>query len=171
MSRIALLFLVAGIVVLRQYGYLPRAAAQEETQDGASPPRVSLPSDPREAAAVALLAAVGNPQPSAAMIAEVVTWSVAEDGGDGAMQRNNPWNTTMCGHNFVGSINGDGACGVGHYATMDDGIAANADTLMQANFAAVRAALLANDAEGFRQALWASPWASSHYGYGASWPR
>lgn len=128
------------------------------------------PASEREAAALALLAAIGNAQPSGAILSEVVAWSIAEDGGDGAMRRNNPWNTTMCGFNMIGSINADGACGVGHYATMEDGIAANAATLAQGNFTEIRDALLANDVEGFRRALWASPWAESHYGYGASWP-
>jgi hypothetical protein len=124
----------------------------------------------RTATSIALLAAIGNEQPTPAIVAEVVIWSIAEDGGGGALRRNNPWNTTMCGFNMIGSINVDGACGVGHYATMEDGIAANAATLAQGNFSAVRAALLANDPQAFRHALWASPWAASHYGWGASWP-
>lgn len=125
---------------------------------------------PRERAALSLLAAVGNEQPSSVMVAEVVAWSIAEDGGDGAIRRNNPWNTTMCGFNMIGAINADGACGVGHYATMEDGIGANAATLMQGNFSQVREALLANDVGAFRHALWASPWAASRYNGGLDWP-
>ena len=51
-----------------------------------------------------------------------------------------------------------------------DGIEATARTLEQDNFVAVRAALLANEADVAQHALWASPWAASHYGYGAAWP-
>jgi murein DD-endopeptidase MepM/ murein hydrolase activator NlpD len=102
----------------------------------------------------------------------VVAWTLAEDSGDGALARNNALNTTLCMPGaMTGAINGDGACGVQGYATWADGIEATARTLEQANFAEVRGALLANDAEGARVALWASPWAASHYGYGAAWPR
>lgn len=145
----------------------PAPAAAQAAQEA---PGAFTPTTDRESAALALLAAVGNAQPTLAMVAEVVAWSIAEDGGDGAMQRNNPWNTTMCGHNFVAAINGDGACGVAGYATFEDGIQANAATLAQSNFSEVRQALLSNDVEGFKAALWASPWASSHYNGGVDWP-
>jgi murein DD-endopeptidase MepM/ murein hydrolase activator NlpD len=125
----------------------------------------------REAWSIALLEALRSPQPTPAMVAEVVAWTLAEDSGGGAMDRNNPWNTTMCGFNQVSAINNDGACGVAGYATFEDGIAATVATLEQDNFAGVRSALLNNDVEGFKSALWSSPWAASHYGYGAHWPQ
>lgn len=128
-------------------------------------------SNPREEWAIALLARLGNAQPSAATVAMVVEWTLAEDGSDGAFARNNPLNTTMCGYNQVGAINGDGACGVGHYATYEDGLDATVATLAQANFAGIRQALQSNDPEQARQALWASPWAASHYSGGAGWPQ
>jgi hypothetical protein len=137
-------------------------APQEETQRGYT--------SPREQWAVALLAELGNEQPTPEMVAMVVEWTIAEDGGDGAFARNNPLNTTICGHNWTGAINSDGACGVGGYATYQDGIEATRDTLLQDNFSAIYAALLANDAEGAKRALWQSDWASSHYGYGVAWP-
>jgi murein DD-endopeptidase MepM/ murein hydrolase activator NlpD len=140
------------------------------SQAAPAPAQAFASANTREQWAVALLAAVGNAQPTPAIIGAVVEWTIAEDGSDGALNRNNPWNTTMCGFHMVGSINADGACGVGHYATMEDGIRANAATLAQANFGDVTAALLANDAEAFREALWASPWAASHYGGGVGWP-
>lgn len=127
-------------------------------------------SNDRERFAYDLLTRMGNPQPTPAIIAFVVEWTLAEDGGNGALARNNPLNTTMCGYNQVGAINGDGACGVGHYATYDDGIAATIATLQQSNFAAIAAALLANDPDAARVALWQSPWAASHYNDGAGWP-
>jgi murein DD-endopeptidase MepM/ murein hydrolase activator NlpD len=130
------------------------------------------PVNDREQWALDLLARLGNTQPTAEMVAMVVEWQQAEDSSDSAHRRNNPLNTTLCMPGaMTGAINGDGACGVQGYATWQDGIEANARTLEQDNFAGVRAALLANDAEGARQALWSSPWAASHYGYGANWPR
>jgi murein DD-endopeptidase MepM/ murein hydrolase activator NlpD len=135
--------------------------------DAAPAPVAYQPATERERWAVALLAAIGNTQPTEDVVNEVVVWSIAEDGGAGALRRNNPWNTTMPGFHDDGCHMAD--C-VRRYPTPEDGIAATAATLAQGNFADVRAALLANDAVGFRAALWASPWAASHYSYGASWP-
>lgn len=164
-SAIAGAFLAATILVLQP------GEPQQTVIEGSAPAVAEIaPANERESVALALLIAIGNPQPTGEMVSEVVAWSIAEDGGSDAMSRNNPWNTTQCGFNMVGSINGDGACGVGHYATMEDGIAANAATLAQANFSEVRQALLANDPEGFKRALWASGWAESRYGGGADWP-
>ncbi len=126
--------------------------------------------DIREQRAMELLAAVGNTQPTSDIVSEVVAWSLAEDSSNGAIERNNPWNTTMCGYNMLGSINSDGACGVQSYATPADGIAANAATLAQGNFSAVADALRANDIDGFKRALWESGWAASHYNGGVGWP-
>src|SRR5262245_46601536 len=86
---------------------------------GQKPTAVSVPSpslsltkiitkNERERRALALLEALGNTQPTPEIVAEVVAWSIAEDGSNGAIDRNNPWNTTICGHNFVGAINSDG---------------------------------------------------------------
>lgn len=128
-------------------------------------------SNDRERWAYDLLTRLGNPQPSPQIIAFVVSWTLAEDTSNGAFARNNPLNTTMCGYNMIGSINADGACGVGHYATYEDGMGATIATLQQSNFATITAALLANDSDTAREALWASPWAASHYNYGVGWPR
>lgn len=170
MTRYILPILFSLFLAGATYYVKERRAAAHATTSQEAPGR-TMATNAREYAALALLRAVGNAQPSAEIVSEVVAWSIAEDGGDGALTRNNPWNTTMCGFNMTGSINSDGACGVGAYATFEDGIAANAATLAQANFADVRAALLANDVPGFRQALWASPWAASHYNGGAGWPQ
>lgn len=133
---------------------------------------VAAPQSTREAWAVDLLRRLGNAQPSPALIAFMVDWSRAEDSSDGALERNNAYNTTLCiPGRMTGAINGDGACGVQGYATWQDGIEATARTLEQSNFAGIRAALLANDAERAKLELWAAPWAASHYGYGAAWPK
>lgn len=132
----------------------------------------AAPHNAREAWAVDLLARLGNTQPTPALIGFMVDWSIAEDAGDGALNRNNAYNTTLClPGRMTGAINGDGACGVQGYATWQDGIEATARTLEQNNFAGIRAALLANDADAAKRELWAAPWAASHYGYGAAWPQ
>lgn len=169
MSRISLLFLVGAIIMLREYGYLGQAQIAPPPPPP-TPAAAGLPATDRERFAIDLLASLGNVQPTPGIVAFVVTWTVAEDGSGGALNRNNPLNTTLCGHNQTGAINGDGACGVAGYATYQDGIEATRDTLLQQNFSEIREALQANDANGARLALWASPWAESHYGYGASWP-
>jgi hypothetical protein len=132
----------------------------------------AAPQNAREAWAVDLLARLGNMQPTPALISFMIDWSIAEDAGDGALNRNNAYNTTLClPGRMTGAINGDGACGVQGYATWQDGIEATARTLEQNNFAGIRAALLANDADAAKRELWAAPWAASHYGWGESWPQ
>lgn len=138
----------------------------------------STPTTDRESAAASLLLALGNAQPSAAIIGAVVEWSIAEDGclhactennapRLSAVERNNPWNTTQPGFNDTGCHMAD--C-VRQYATWDDGIAATAHTLTNGLYPDVVAALLRNDPEAFKAALWASPWAASRYNGGAGWP-
>lgn len=140
------------------------------THTAPAPVQAPTPANTREAWAIALLAALGNAQPAPDTITMVVEWTLAEDDSDDALDRNNPLNTTQCGHNQIGAINSDGACGVAHYATEQDGIDATVETITQANFSSIASALQANDADGARLSLWASPWAESHYGWGASWP-
>lgn len=168
MSRIALLCMVGLIIVLRDRGYILRPAPVAVE---ASPAAAPAPSNTREQFALDLLRALGNAQPTPATVGMIVEWTIAEDDSDGAQRRNNPTNTTMCGHHQTGAINGDGACGVAGYASYQDGVDATVDTLAGAAYVGIVAALRANDPEGARQALWASPWAESHYGWGASWPK
>ena len=165
-GKVAIVATVAGLAWLAEWATPPAPPAVQAQADAARP----APTNEREAWAVDFLAGLGNSAPTPATIAMVVEWTLAEDSSSGAFDRNNPLNSTICGHNFVGSINSDGACGVGHYATYQDGVDAAIDTVTQANFSAIVAALQGNDAEGAKHALWASPWAESHYGYGASWP-
>jgi cell wall-associated NlpC family hydrolase len=147
-----------------------RASAATTSPEAATATIAYQPRDIREQSAVWLLAAIGNEQPSRAIVVAVVEWSLFEDHGNDAISRNNLWNTTMCGYNMLGSINDDGACGVQAYKTPADGIAATAATLAQGNFKAVADALRANDVDGFKRALWESGWAASHYNYGVGWP-
>jgi hypothetical protein len=124
----------------------------------------------RERFAMDLLAQIENTQPTQETIDFLVEWTIAEDGSGGALVRNNPLNTTMCGFNMTGAINGDGACGVQGYATYEDGLAATVATLTQSNFMSITIALQQNDAPGALQALITSDWAESKYGGGADWP-
>ncbi len=140
------------------------------TQVVTTPVATMAAANEREQFALDLLAALGNTQPTVPTIEMIVEWTLAEDHGSDASSRNNLLNTTLCGHNFIGAINSDGACGVGHYATYQDGLEAIVDTLDQSNFIDIAIALQNNDPELAKQTLWASGWASSHYNYGAGWP-
>lgn len=85
----------------------------------------------------------------------------------GAFARNNPLNTTQSGFEETQVVNSDGVRG---YSTRQAGLAAAIHTVTNGLYSDVVSALLSNDAEGAKRALWHSPWAGSHYGYGASWP-
>lgn len=126
------------------------------------------PTNARERFAVDVLAGLGNTSPTPATVRMIVEWTIAEDAGDGALTRHNPLNTTQSGYNETHAINDDGVRG---YATYADGLAATLQTLSYGYYTAIVAALRANDPEAAKRALWASPWASSHYGYGAAWPK
>src|SRR4051812_22486620 len=71
-------------------------AAPQEARTGA---QAFAPSTDREVWAVALLGRLGNAEPTAETVAMIVEWTLAEDGSDGALRRNNPLNTTKCGFN------------------------------------------------------------------------
>lgn len=141
----------------------PASVAAPITSDIA--PQVS--SDPREQFALDVLRGVGNDAPSPEILAFLVEWTIAEDGGDGALNRNNPLNTTQPSTAETGSINADG---VRAYATYQDGLDATLHTLTNGFYDGVVVALQSNNPDAARTALWASPWAASHYGGGAGWP-
>lgn len=146
-----------------------RRASPSPAQAAADAQQVTIvPANEREQWAVDFLSALGNAQPTGETIAMVVEWTIAEDGSDGAFSRNNPLNTTQPGFSENATINGDGVKG---YADRQAGLDAAVHTVTNGPYNDVVAALQANDPEGAKQALWASPWAGSHYGYGASWPR
>lgn len=97
----------------------------------------------------------------------IYQWEKAEGGGG----KYNPLNQGPVPNDptltTTGSQYGGGAA---DYASWDAGLVGATDYLNMPNYTAVLAALKANDPNGARQALWASPWAASHYGYGANWP-
>lgn len=159
-----LVLIGAVLYALYQIGAAPEAApAQASVMSAAAPA-----ANEREQWAIDFLAALGNAQPSGETVAMVVEWTLAEDAGDGAFGRNNPLNTTQSGFEETQTINSDGVKG---YSTREAGLSAAVHTVTNGLYNDVVVALQSNDAESARQALWASPWAGSHYGYGASWPR
>ena len=118
-----------------------------------------------------LLARLGNAQPTAATVALVVAWTVAEDGClrecgySSAFERNNPLNSTMPGYNAIGTIDGDG---VKNYPTYEDGMQATIATISLGYYTEIVAGLRANDPERAFHGLINSPWAGSRYGGGTS---
>lgn len=94
----------------------------------------------------------------------VYDWEKSEGGGG----RNNPLN--------VGPVKGYGATsgtqyggGAANYASLTDSARAVAHELHTSTYAPVLAGLDRSTYEASAHALWASPWAASHYGYGTSW--
>jgi hypothetical protein len=96
----------------------------------------------------------------------VYDWEKSEGGGG----QDNPLNQgDVPGHpelTYTGSQYGGGAAG---YVSVAAGLQGAADYLAMPAYAGVKSALLANNPAGAEQALWASPWAGSHYGYGSAW--
>jgi len=95
----------------------------------------------------------------------IYDWEVSEGGGG----KYNPLNQgpvpsqpklTSTGQQYGG--------GAADYVSWQAGLQGAAAYLNMPNYSAVLAALKANNPQGARTALFASPWASSHYGYGSS---
>ncbi len=89
-------------------------------------------------------------------------WMRQENGADNWWNRNNPMN------NGYGS---GGGGGTGSYANLDIAARMAAENLHRnPSFAGIVAGLAAgNSTTVTEQAIWASPWASSHYGNGSRW--
>jgi len=92
----------------------------------------------------------------------MLRWMRQENGPDNWWNRNNPLNN--------GNGSGGGS-GLGSYATLSIAAEYAADSLRRyAFYDAIEAALEAgDDADATARAIWASPWATSHYGYGTHW--
>lgn len=112
-----------------------------------------------------LLGLLGLPA-TAPRLRFVYDWEVSEGGGG----LYNPVNQgpvpgapelTTTGQQYGG--------GAADYASWGAGLRGAADYLHMPNYAAVLAALARGDYWGAARALWASPWAHSHYGYGSAW--
>ncbi|WP_234980820.1 hypothetical protein [Agromyces cerinus] len=91
----------------------------------------------------------------------MMRWMRQENGADNWWNRNNPLN------NGQGS---GGGSGLGSYATLVEAAYYAAENLQSGRYPEVDAALARGDsADATAQAIWASAWASSHYGYGTHW--
>lgn len=92
----------------------------------------------------------------------MLQWMREENGPDNWWNRNNPLNN---GH---GS---GGGSGLGSYDSLDTAAWYAADNLKKRSFYTAIVAALEDgtSAQAVAQAIWASPWASSHYGNGANW--
>ncbi|MFK4729701.1 hypothetical protein ROT00_08460 [Agromyces mediolanus] len=91
----------------------------------------------------------------------MMRWMRQENGADNWWNRNNPLN------NGQGS---GGGSGLGSYPDLVVAAYYAAENLRSGRYPAVDAALQRGDsADATAQAIWASPWASSHYGYGTHW--
>lgn len=91
----------------------------------------------------------------------MMRWMRQENGADNWWNRNNPLN------NGQGS---GGGSGLGSYPTLVEAAYYAAENLQSGRYPAVDAALARGDsADATAQAIWASAWASSHYGYGTHW--
>lgn len=99
----------------------------------------------------------------------VYDWEKSEGGGGkynplntGPVSQHPEWTTT--GEQFGG--------GAADYASWDAGIMGPVYYLQhyqQNTYSKILQALKNNDPTGARAALWNSPWAASHYGYGSNW--
>ncbi|MFB6868957.1 hypothetical protein ACFCVM_10365 [Agromyces sp. NPDC056389] len=91
----------------------------------------------------------------------MMRWMRQENGADNWWNRNNPLN------NGQGS---GGGSGLGSYPTLIEAAFYAAQNLQSGRYPEVDAALAQGDsADATAQAIWASAWASSHYGYGTHW--
>ncbi|MFF2388464.1 hypothetical protein [Agromyces sp. NPDC058104] len=91
----------------------------------------------------------------------MMRWMRQENGADNWWNRNNPLN------NGQGS---GGGSGLGSYPTLVEAAYYAAENLQSGRYPEVDAALARGDsADATAQAIWASVWASSHYGYGTHW--
>lgn len=156
---------VAAAIVLRSIGGAPLAFGDPPTVISLTFAAQAEPvADTREAWAVDLLARLGNDAPSAATVALVVSWTVAEDvcmadcGYSSAWERFNPLNTTQTGYGAFATINGDG---VKAYPDYESGMQATVQTLSYSYYTEIVAGLQTNDPERALRGLYASPWGTS----------
>jgi len=96
----------------------------------------------------------------------VYQWEKSEGGGGKFNPLNQgpvagkPWLTTT-GQQYGG--------GAADFASWDAGLEGAYDFLHYNYYKGVLQGLMANDPVAARTALWQSPWAASHYGYGSNW--
>lgn len=111
------------------------------------------------------LEALGVPL-SQSNITFVYQWEQSEGGGG----TYNPLNQGVVpGNSSLTDSGNQYGGGAANYVSWEAGITGAVDYLHMSNYAGVYAALKAGNGQQAMQALWASPWAASHYGYGSNW--
>lgn len=114
--------------------------------------------------ATSLLQAIGAPQ-TQQNIQVVYDWEVSE----GAGGKYNPLNQgPVPGHSELTTTGSQYGGGAADYASWQAGLQGAVDYLNMQNFASIKKALVAGNAEAARAAIIASPWAGSHYGNGSA---
>lgn len=117
----------------------------------------------RDSWARSLLRAEGLPRTSCNVNA-VTEWELAEGGGFGNQAANNPLNVNPGPGAGWPGYNATGAWAFPDAAT---GLRYTVRTLNNGNYGGILSALQAgNNAQAVMNAIQASPWAASHYGYG-----
>lgn len=115
--------------------------------------------------AVELLQALGAPV-TASNITFIYQWEASEGGGG----QYNPLNQGVVpGNSSLTDSGNQYGGGAANYVSWNAGIQGAVDYLHMSNYKAVLAGIMAGNGQQAMKALWASPWASSHYGYGANW--
>lgn len=115
--------------------------------------------------ATALLAALGI-QATPERVQFIYDWEQSEGGGG----KFNPLNQgPVPGQPSLTTTGSQYGGGAADFANWEAGIQGAVDYLHMPNFQGVLAALQGNNYSAMTQALWDSPWAGSHYGYGSAW--
>jgi len=114
-----------------------------------------------------LLAALGVEQ-SPQNVQFVYNWEQAEGGGG----KFNPLNQgPVPGHPELTTTGPQYGGGAADYASWQAGIRGAVDYINMPAYAGVLKGLKTSNYQQSASALWNSPWAASHYGYGANWPK
>jgi hypothetical protein len=96
----------------------------------------------------------------------IYQWEQSEGGGG----EYNPLNQgDVPGDSSLTSTGSQYGGGAANYVSWEAGIQGAVDYLHMSNYKSVLSALMAGNGTAAASALWASPWASSHYGYGSNW--
>jgi hypothetical protein len=97
----------------------------------------------------------------------IYQWEKAEGGGG----KYNPLNQgPVAGKPYLTTTGEQFGGGAADFASWDAGLQGAVDFLHYKQYAGVLQGLMSNNPVSARNALWASPWAASHYGYGTNWP-
>lgn len=97
----------------------------------------------------------------------IYQWEKAEGGGG----KFNPLNQgPVKGKPYLTTTGSQYGGGAADFASWDAGIEGAVDFLHYSHYKGVLDGLMNNNPVSARAALWQSPWAASHYGYGKNWP-